>query len=61
MCDIADEIYEGGRQEGRQEGRIEAKHDFVRKMLNQGIPIETISICAELTLEEVQKIAGKTA
>jgi predicted transposase/invertase (TIGR01784 family) len=48
------------RREAFEEGKIEAKQDFVRKMLTHGVPLETISIYAGLTLEEAQKIAGKT-
>jgi hypothetical protein len=56
-----DYIRREGYEEGRQEGKIEAKHDFVWKMLSQNISLETISICADLSLEEVKKIAGTTA
>ncbi|MDR0963436.1 MAG: Rpn family recombination-promoting nuclease/putative transposase [Clostridium sp.] len=56
-----DQGLEQGLELGREEGKIEAKQDFVRKMLAQGFPIETVAICADLTLEEAQKIADKTA
>ncbi|MDR0947981.1 MAG: Rpn family recombination-promoting nuclease/putative transposase [Lachnospiraceae bacterium] len=63
--DYANYIMEMMRMDGMyraavQEGREESRYEFVRKMLSQGIPLETISICADLPMEEVLKISRTT-
>ena len=47
---------EEGRKEGRKEGKKEASRNVAKKLLEAGIPVETITACTELTLKEVTKI-----
>ena len=44
------------KDEGRREGKIEEKLEIAKSMLQENIPIETISKCTGLTEEEINKI-----
>ena len=47
---------EEGREEGRKEGEMESKIAIARNMLAQGLPVETISQCVGLSIEELNAI-----
>jgi hypothetical protein len=55
------EAMETGREEGREagkvEGRVEEKSEIVSKMLKQGLSIEIISACTEMSSEDIRKLA----
>jgi predicted transposase/invertase (TIGR01784 family) len=42
-----------GRAEGRAEGRVEGTLDVARRMKAMSIPVETISLCTGLSLDEI--------
>jgi len=45
-----------GRIEGKKEGKAETSRSVAKKMLEAGIPVETITSCTDLTLKVVTKI-----
>ncbi|MBP5452475.1 MAG: hypothetical protein J6Y16_09600 [Treponema sp.] len=49
--------YEDGRVEGASQKAIEAAENLLR----EGIPVDTISRCIGLSLEQVQEIAERLA
>lgn len=50
---------EEGRQEGKQEGKAEEKQQTAAKLLQLGVPLETIAAGTSLPLEEIQEMAKK--
>ena len=51
------EGYEEGKQDGLIEGAREKTIETAKNFLKENIPVETISRCVGLPLEEVQKLA----
>ena len=45
-----------GEKKGRKEGEMESKIAIARNMLAQGLPVETISQCVGLSIEELNAI-----
>ncbi|WP_137665689.1 hypothetical protein [Enterococcus hulanensis] len=45
-----------GRREGIKEGRELEKIDFVRAMLEDGLPLETISKYSKLSIERLEEL-----
>jgi predicted transposase YdaD len=58
MAEI-DWAYDDGLEKGRAEGRTEEREQFVRNLLAEGMPIETIARVAELPLEKVRALANR--
>jgi hypothetical protein len=56
MCKILEDM----REEAAREAKAEAKNEMIFKMLMQGLPIETISVCADIPVEDVRGLATKT-
>lgn len=54
LTKIAEQI----REEGKAEGGHEAKHEYSRRMLEKGYPIEDICDITGLSREEVEKLKG---
>ena len=50
---------EEGRMEGREEGIEKRSREIAINMLNNGIPVQTISTCTGLSEEEVAKIQSE--
>ncbi len=47
---------EEGIEQGIEQGTINTKKEIVKNMLNQGIDLETISKCTNLSIEEIEKL-----
>ncbi len=45
-----------GMQVGEKKGRRGEKRETIRRMLNQGFPLETIAQCTDLKTEEIKKL-----
>ena len=45
-----------GKEEGKEEGKIEGKMEIARKMLEDKLPLETISKYSGLTIDEIKKL-----
>ena len=50
---------EEGRLEGREEGRLEERVDLARRMLAEGLSIETVERISQLSRDELQVILSK--
>ena len=50
---------EEGRMEGREEGIEKRSREIAINMLNNGIPVQTISTCTGLSSEEITKIQSE--
>ena len=50
---------ECGKEEGRQEGKAEEKQQTAAKLLQLGVPLETIAAGTGLPLTEIQEMAKK--
>ena len=50
---------EEGRMEGLEEGIEKRSREIAINMLNNGIPVQTISTCTGLSEEEVAKIQSE--
>ena len=50
---------EEGRMEGLEEGIEKRSREIAINMLNNGIPVQTISTCTGLSSEEITKIQSK--
>ena len=50
---------EEGLMEGREEGIEKRSREIAINMLNNGIPVQTISTCTGLSEEEVAKIQSE--
>ena len=48
-----------GMEKGKAEGKAEEKLEAAQKLLQLGVPVETIATGTGLPLEEVQKMAKK--
>ena len=51
-----DYAVEKGREEGREEGRIQEKRGSALKMIEEGIPLDTVSRITGLSAEELQRL-----
>jgi hypothetical protein len=47
------------RREAMETGRVEKESEIVSKMLKQGLSIETISACTEMSIEDIRLLADK--
>jgi predicted transposase/invertase (TIGR01784 family) len=45
-----------GIEKGREEGREEERKEIAKRLLLQGVPVETIAQATDLTLEQIQLI-----
>ena len=52
--------FQKGRQEGREEGRLEERVDLARRMLAEGLSIETVERISQLSRDELQVIQSET-
>ena len=47
---------EEGLKEGREEGRMKATREMARKLRDEGIPLDAIAKCSELSVEEIKAL-----
>ena len=52
--------FQKGRQKGREEGRREERVALARKMLSEGLSMETVERISQLSRDELQAIMSKT-
>lgn len=57
---VFEEGQEDGFQKGREEGRREERVALARKMLSEGLSMETVERISQLSRDELQAIMSKT-